>query len=859
MSTSSEEQSKQLEQSNAIKALTEQVKLFGLSVKNIGKDLAGVAGVAGGKLSDATKTISKTGGMVVDAAIDEIPGGKLIQGMVGDMSKYFTGLKERSKKELEENKEIIKKLHEQKEEQKKQSNESKRTTEESTDKILDNNDSNTEEVVDAIKDNTEEVRKSNEIEKQRLAQEKIAAVKDKDQDQVKKSTIVKPNDKIEPQNDMKFPMGFGLRAMMGNVVAGISKFIKGIGKFLLRALSFLLRGGPIIAAITAGLLYFKDDIIKFFRDGGFKDFVNTTKELLVNAWNNIVEFFINTDWKQLAIDIFNTVKPVINDLVEIGSVIAKSLWDNIVIPIWDWIKEKITAIWTSIKTTIGSWYDGVVSWISEFGTYIDDKWTGIKSFFTGMWDLVIGKFTEWYDGAIKWTSDLGATIGQKWESVKSFVTSIPDKLMEPVNALMGWFRDLDLGGTLKSKLSGIGESIIGGVAELYNMTIGNIPLIGKKMLPNGTIVDDDTFNEFNKLKESGKTTQEAIDEVTILKDEREIQKLVEGGMTREAAQQKVASGKTIMGTISNAASSAWSGVTNTASSVGSKISSGAAKISGGFTFAKESISKFLKTNTNKNNSLPSDSSGKIIENNLARIDEQIWQPISKAIPGAQINSAFRSKEVNSDPSIKGAINSDHTDGRAIDIGLPPGMSPIDLANNILALNLPFSKLIVEPSWVHMSIPKEGETVNPLVWIDKDAAAGKTKSGKESKFGAAKLVDLRLPDGISGAVTRQGDKLQLGNRVKGEQSNYAMAQSTGGNTITTADVNNQGALAMPVESGNANIIAVGTDNLNNQKEAAIQNNIATNNPQQPIVIVHGGTTNNNSMGVVGNNHPAYYKG
>jgi hypothetical protein len=158
----------------------------------------------------------------------------------------------------------------------------------------------------------------------------------------------------------------------------------------------------------------------------------------------------------------------------------------------------------------------------------------------------------------------------------------------------------------------------------------------------------------------------------------------------------------------------------------------------------------LKTSTGKNNSLPSGAAGNSIKNNLVRVDEQLWSPIKSMFPDAKINSGYRSEEVNR--KIGGATQSDHMKGLAIDIDPGPNQTPTGLANAIIANNLPFSKLIVEPTWVHLSLPEEGKTAQRMVMIDNRAMDEK-KPG--DRFEPVKITDIKLTDELppSGNFTR----------------------------------------------------------------------------------------------------------
>lgn len=87
--------------------------------------------------------------------------------------------------------------------------------------------------------------------------------------------------------------------------------------------------------------------------------------------------------------------------------------------------------------------------------------------------------------------------------------------------------------------------------------------------------------------------------------------------------------------------------------------------------------------------------------NLATLCELILEPlrVDLGIP-IRINSGFRCPELNS--AIGGSRFSQHMTGNAGDIDVP-GMEPIEVAQKIIDLGLPFDQLIHEfQSWVHVS-------------------------------------------------------------------------------------------------------------------------------------------------------------
>lgn len=80
--------------------------------------------------------------------------------------------------------------------------------------------------------------------------------------------------------------------------------------------------------------------------------------------------------------------------------------------------------------------------------------------------------------------------------------------------------------------------------------------------------------------------------------------------------------------------------------------------------------------------------------------QRILQPLRDVINRPVIiNSAYRSPQVNA--IVGGVPTSQHSRGEAADIRAPD-VSPLELAELIRDLRLPYDQLIREPSWVHVS-------------------------------------------------------------------------------------------------------------------------------------------------------------
>jgi len=82
--------------------------------------------------------------------------------------------------------------------------------------------------------------------------------------------------------------------------------------------------------------------------------------------------------------------------------------------------------------------------------------------------------------------------------------------------------------------------------------------------------------------------------------------------------------------------------------------------------------------------------------NLVRLCQKVLEPL-RAHFGApiKINSGFRCQALNK--AVKGATNSYHTQGRAVDIPMRPGWLAY------IRDHLPHTELINEGSWIHVAL------------------------------------------------------------------------------------------------------------------------------------------------------------
>lgn len=92
-------------------------------------------------------------------------------------------------------------------------------------------------------------------------------------------------------------------------------------------------------------------------------------------------------------------------------------------------------------------------------------------------------------------------------------------------------------------------------------------------------------------------------------------------------------------------------------------------------------------------------------NNLMRLVVDVLQPLRNFIKKPiKITSGYRCHDLNT--LIGGAWNSQHQLGQAVDI-ICNGISPKKLCEIIQELKLPYDQIIIEPSWLHLSLKQNG--------------------------------------------------------------------------------------------------------------------------------------------------------
>lgn len=90
--------------------------------------------------------------------------------------------------------------------------------------------------------------------------------------------------------------------------------------------------------------------------------------------------------------------------------------------------------------------------------------------------------------------------------------------------------------------------------------------------------------------------------------------------------------------------------------------------------------------------------------NLVRLVADALEPMREIVGPLRVNSAFRSRAVNA--RIGGAKNSQHMLGQAADV--VPLKAGLERAfQDVKASSIPYDQLIIEPTWIHISIAAFG--------------------------------------------------------------------------------------------------------------------------------------------------------
>ncbi|MFM0021616.1 D-Ala-D-Ala carboxypeptidase family metallohydrolase [Paraburkholderia azotifigens] len=116
------------------------------------------------------------------------------------------------------------------------------------------------------------------------------------------------------------------------------------------------------------------------------------------------------------------------------------------------------------------------------------------------------------------------------------------------------------------------------------------------------------------------------------------------------------------------------------------------------------LEEFVASQTASRNNIPNVPGPDIVVNLTATAQalEKVRALLGKPII---ISSGYRSPELNK--VVKGAIDSAHIYGLAVDFIAPQYGTPIDICRLLQTSTLVFDQLIFEHTWVHLGLPKNG--------------------------------------------------------------------------------------------------------------------------------------------------------
>jgi hypothetical protein len=116
------------------------------------------------------------------------------------------------------------------------------------------------------------------------------------------------------------------------------------------------------------------------------------------------------------------------------------------------------------------------------------------------------------------------------------------------------------------------------------------------------------------------------------------------------------------------------------------------------------LEEFVASQTASRNNIPNVPGPDIVVNLTATAQalEKVRALLGKPII---ISSGYRSPELNK--AVKGAIDSAHIYGLAVDFIAPQYGTPIDICRLLQTSTLVFDQLIFEHTWVHLGLPKNG--------------------------------------------------------------------------------------------------------------------------------------------------------
>lgn len=286
----------------------------------------------------------------------------------------------------------------------------------------------------------------------------------------------------------------------GTIMSAAANAIKGVRTAML-AMNAAMLANPValIIAILAGLvvafIYLWNNV------DGFKQFwldawdvikkaASVAKEWVVNAWNNIGEWFS---------DKFSKIKQAGKDAMDKVKQFFSDAWTAIK-KIWDFVEPYFKLCWNNIKAIFLVVKSVLSGNFGDAWNAIKSIWNNYKTFFSGIWNgikNVFGSVGSWFGSAFQsaWTkiknafSGWGSFFGGLWSNVKNKFGDIGTKVGDAMGGAVKKAMNSALGKIESAINKGIGliNSAVG-FAQKLGFSVGKVSTIKLPRLEEGGVL-----------------------------------------------------------------------------------------------------------------------------------------------------------------------------------------------------------------------------------------------------------------------------------------------------------------------------------------------------------------------------------
>lgn len=286
----------------------------------------------------------------------------------------------------------------------------------------------------------------------------------------------------------------------GTIMSAAANAIKGVRTAIL-AMNAAMLANPvaIIIAVLAGLvvafIYLwnnVDGFRQFWIDAweAIKKAASVAKEWVVNAWNNIGEWFS---------DKFDKIKQAGKTAMDNVKKVFSDAW-NAIKKVWDFVKPYFDLIWNNIKSIFKVVKSVLSGNFGDAWNAIKSIWNNYKTFFNGIWSgikNVFGSVGSWFGnifqsawGKIKSAfSGWGSFFSGLWTSVKNKFGDIGTKIGEAMGGAVKKAMNSALGKIESAINKGIGliNSAVG-FAQKLGFSVGKVATIKLPRLEEGGVL-----------------------------------------------------------------------------------------------------------------------------------------------------------------------------------------------------------------------------------------------------------------------------------------------------------------------------------------------------------------------------------